>query len=146
MCILWFVKTTPLHLAWMILFLPLGSGEASVLYYSGEKLHSFYSDASAEWNRCKSTISYLTHAVWLVNFSHVGQKMFHRFSEVFGKRLERDQLLGVTSSVTSEKMAVLSGMVIAKKSNTVSVENGICSTYVDEWNGKRDESWETEIL
>lgn len=58
--------------------------------------------------------------------------MFHRFSEVFGKRLERDQLLGVTSSVTSEKMAVLSGMVIAKKSNTVSVENGICSTYVDE--------------
>ncbi len=51
------------------------------LYYSREKLHSFFPDVSPICNRCKSTAGNLIHSFWLCSKLHTYWKnTFHCFS------------------------------------------------------------------
>ncbi len=93
------------------------------LYYSKERLHSFFSDVSPVCNCCKLTIGNLMHSFWSCSKLCTFWKcIFHCFSEAFGKCWERDPLMAILGAATPlssankhEMMAVLFGTVIAKK-------------------------------
>ena len=93
------------------------------LYYSREKLHSFFPDVSPIRNKCKSMTGNLAHSFWLYSRLYTYWKsIFHCFSMAYGKCWEPEPLvaiLGATTPLSSankyEKKAIIFGTVIAKK-------------------------------
>ena len=110
------------------------------LYYSREKLHSFFPDVSSICNRCKSMTGNLMHSFWLCSKLYTYWKsIFHCFSTAYGKCWEPDPfvaILGATAPLSSankyEKKAILFGTVIAKKIILRGWKSDIAPTY-DQW-------------